>query len=150
MGTVGNAPLTCPFAAQIAATEVTLPPFPPRADLTSYFSASGSAKRGDDDGLGDFWNEGRGVMGDFGGARGDIGETEETGDTGRITVGFGAFILASAGLGGVLEGVGSEGFVPSAVLRGGAGRPGIAASTKTEGSAKSAVSSDADSLAASL
>ena len=35
----------CPPCAQMAATDVTMPPFPPRAERTSYL-ASGSAERG--------------------------------------------------------------------------------------------------------
>ena len=53
-GTSGGAPMVWSFVAQIAATEVTLPPLPPRADLTPYLGASGSTKRGDGSGLGDF------------------------------------------------------------------------------------------------
>ena len=144
-GTSGGAPLVWSFAAQIAATEVTLPPLPPRADLTSYMSASGSTRRGDRSSLGDFGSGVRGAIGDFGGASGEIGETEETGDTGRIAVNFGASRPTSAGFAiyeGVLESTGcasrtgTGGFVSSDVLREGAAWLEIAASTNTDGSGK--------------
>ena len=97
-GASGGASVVWSFAAQIAATEVTLPPLPPRADLTSYVSASGSTRRGDRRSLGDFGSGVRGAIGDFGGASGEIGETEQTGETGRTAVDFGTSIPTWTGL----------------------------------------------------